>query len=100
MSAYRPSCPPWSGLRRPSGEPRHHRRWGRLLVIVTACIAGEGAESVVPASHLLVPLVVGFAAAISGLVVDKVPPYVNRGSQAVLGVMIGASLSPAALHQT
>ncbi|WP_329246318.1 AbrB family transcriptional regulator [Actinoallomurus sp. NBC_01490] len=67
---------------------------------MTACIAGEAAESVVPASHLLVPLVVGFVAAISGLVVGKVPSQVNRGSQAVLGVMIGASLSPTALHQT
>lgn len=97
MSAYRPAYPPWSGLLR---RPRDHRWWRWPLVIVTACIAGEAAESVVPASHLLVPLVVGFAAAIGGLVVAKVPSQVNRGSQAVLGVMIGASLSPTALHQT
>ncbi|WP_285571556.1 AbrB family transcriptional regulator [Actinoallomurus iriomotensis] len=97
MSVYRPAHPPWPGLFR---RPRDRRRWGWLLVVVTACIAGEAAESVVPASHLLVPLVVGFAAAISGLVAGKVPPSVNRGSQAVLGVMIGASLSPTALLQT
>lgn len=63
-----------------------------------ACVAGEVAESVVPASHLLTPLLVGFAAAMSGLVVDQVPSRVNRGCHAVLGVVIGASLSPVALH--
>ncbi|MEV5753912.1 AbrB family transcriptional regulator [Actinoallomurus sp. NPDC052308] len=72
----------------------------RLAVILLACVAGEAAESVVPASHLLIPLLVGFAAAISGLVAGQVPPRVNRVSHAVLGVMIGASLNPVALHQS
>jgi uncharacterized protein len=75
------------------------RRWVWLPVILTACVAGEAAESVVPASHLMVPLLVGFAAAISGLVVGQVPRRLNRASHAVLGVMIGASVSPVALHQ-
>jgi len=100
MSEYRTDHPPWPGsLRRRRREPRDHRRWGGLLIIVIACVAGEATESFVPASHLLVPLAVGFLAAIGGLVTGQVPPYVNRGSQAVLGVMIGASLSPAALRQ-
>jgi hypothetical protein len=65
-----------------------------------SCVAGEVTESVVPASHLLTPLLVGFAAVMSGLVVDQVPSSrVNRGCHAVLGVVIGASLSPVALHQ-
>jgi hypothetical protein len=38
------------------------------------------------ASHLLTPLLVGFAAAMSGLVVDQVPSRVNRGCHAVRGV--------------
>jgi cytochrome bd-type quinol oxidase subunit 1 len=76
------------------------RPWVWLAVIVLACVAGEVAESVVPASHLLIPLLVGFVAAISGPVAGQVPPRVNRVSHAVLGVMIGASLSPVALHQS
>lgn len=75
------------------------RYWVWLAVIVVACVAGEATESVVPASHLLIPLLVGFVAAISGLVTGQVPPRVNRVSHAILGVMIGASLSPIALHQ-
>lgn len=69
-------------------------------VIVVACLAGEGAEPVIPASHLLIPLLIGFAAAISGLVTGHIPRPVNRASQSVLGVMIGASLSPVALYHT
>jgi membrane AbrB-like protein len=68
-------------------------------IILAACVAGEGTESFLPASHLMAPLIIGFAAAISGLVVGQVPPRVNRLSHAVLGVMIGASVSPVALHQ-
>ncbi|MGI5228059.1 AbrB family transcriptional regulator [Actinoallomurus sp. CA-142502] len=71
-----------------------------LPIILLACVAGEAAESVVPASHLLIPLAIGFTAAISGLITGQVPPRVNHISHAVLGVMIGASLSPAALHQS
>jgi membrane AbrB-like protein len=70
-----------------------------LPVILMACVAGEADESVVPASHLLTPLLVGFAAAVSGLVVAQVPPRVNRTCHSVLGVMFGASLSAVALHQ-
>ncbi|MEV5704753.1 AbrB family transcriptional regulator [Actinoallomurus sp. NPDC052274] len=77
-----------------------HRRFGWLAVIVVACVAGEASESVVPASHLLIPLLAGFAAAMSGLVTGQVPSRVNRVSHAVLGVMIGASLSPVGLHRS
>jgi hypothetical protein len=62
-------------------------------------VAGEVTESVVPTSHLMIPLLVGFVAAISGLVVSQVPPRINGACHSVLGVMFGASLSPVVLHQ-
>jgi membrane AbrB-like protein len=68
-------------------------------VILIACVAGEVTEPYMPASHLMTPLLIGFAAAISGLVSSQVPPRVNRASHSLLGVMIGASLNPVALHQ-
>lgn len=80
-----------------SSSLAYRARW--LVVIVVACVAGEVAEPVVPASHLLTPLLVGFAAAISGLVAGQLSPRVNRGAHALLGVMIGASLNPVALKQ-
>jgi membrane AbrB-like protein len=82
-----------------SWAPHSLRQWVWLPVILLACVAGEAAEPIVPASHLLIPLLVGFSAAISGLVVTQVPPRMNRTCHAVLGVMFGASLSPVALHQ-
>jgi membrane AbrB-like protein len=66
---------------------------------VAACAAGEAAEPVFPAPHLLIPLLAGLAAAGSGLVAEQVPRRVNRTCQAVLGVLMGSYLSPVALHQ-
>ncbi len=66
---------------------------------MVGCAAGEAAEPVVPAAHLLVPLIAGVAAAGTGLVTAQVPRRINRSSQAVLGVLMGSYLSPLALHQ-
>lgn len=75
-------------------------RWATwLAVVVAGCVGGEVAEPVVPAAHLLVPLIAGLIAAGSGWVTSQVPRRLNRSSQAVLGVLMGSYLSPVALHQ-
>ncbi len=75
-------------------------RWAAwACVILAAWVAGEVAEPIVPAAHLLVPLLAGLAAAGSGLVADQLPLRLNRASQAALGVLMGSYLDQAALRQ-
>ncbi|MCW2941343.1 MAG: rane protein AbrB duplication, partial [Actinomycetia bacterium] len=78
--------------------------WGRRSRWVPAWLAafviGEATETVLPASHLLVSLVVGLTVAGSGMRIGQVPWVVSRTSQALLGVVMGAYLNIAALRAT
>lgn len=66
---------------------------------LAACAAGEAAEPVLPAPHLLAPLLAGLAVAVAGFTAGKLPQRVNRSSQAALGVLMGSYLSPHTLTQ-
>ncbi|GAA1281285.1 AbrB family transcriptional regulator [Planotetraspora silvatica] len=86
----------------PAHSPPNHvvwRRWaGWLALIVIAYVIGESAEAVLPAAHLLAPLVAGLALAATGLTADQVPARLNRTCQAGLGVLIGSYLNPNTLE--
>lgn len=56
-------------------------------------------EPVLPAPHLLGPLLAGLAVAGAGFAAGHLPGRVNRTCQAVLGVLMGSYLNPHALHQ-
>ncbi|MET8160640.1 AbrB family transcriptional regulator [Sphaerisporangium sp. NPDC005289] len=86
-------------LSRRSGARLQWRWVGWLGLILGACAAGEVAEPILPAPHLLVPLLAGLALAVSGLTADQVPGRLNRGCQAVLGVLMGGYLDPHTAHQ-
>ncbi|MEV7965663.1 AbrB family transcriptional regulator [Sphaerisporangium sp. NPDC088356] len=83
----------------PSNFLPRHRRAGWPALIATAYVAGELAESVLPAAHLLAPLLAGLAFAAMGLTADQVPARLNRMCQAALGVLIGSYLNPQTLGQ-
>jgi membrane AbrB-like protein len=78
--------------------------WGRgsgwVLALLAAFVIGEATETVLPASHLLVSLVVGLTIAGFGMRIGQVPRVANRTSQALLGVVMGAYLNIAALRAT
>ena len=78
--------------------------WGRRSRWVPAWLAafvvGEATETILPASHLLVSLVVGLTVAGSGMRIGQLPRVANRTSQALLGVVMGAYLNIAALRAT
>ncbi|WP_405151168.1 AbrB family transcriptional regulator [Sphaerisporangium sp. NBC_01403] len=77
-----------------------YRRWVCWLgLILAAFAAGEIAEPVLPAPHLLTPLLAGLALAVLGLIAHQVPGGLNRACQAALGVLMGSYLNPAGLHQ-
>ncbi|MQS17396.1 AbrB family transcriptional regulator [Streptomyces kaniharaensis] len=78
---------------------RRRRRSAWLAVALAACAAGEIAEPVLPAPHLLAPLLAGLAVAVAGFSAGKLPARVNRASQAILGVLMGSYLSPHTLHE-
>nr|BFE36083.1 AbrB family transcriptional regulator [Actinomadura rugatobispora] len=59
--------------------------------------AGELGESAIPSSHMLVPLLGGLVAATTGLVRQRPPALLSRGSQSLLGVLMGTYLSTSAL---
>ncbi|SEG74405.1 hypothetical protein SAMN04489712_110223 [Thermomonospora echinospora] len=69
--------------------------WVAVLPVMAA--AGELGEPVVPSPHILVPLLLGLVAAATGLVRHRPPAPFNRGAQALLGVLMGTYLNPAAL---
>ncbi|RCG29565.1 AbrB family transcriptional regulator [Sphaerisporangium album] len=64
-----------------------------------AFAAGELAEPVIPAAHLLTPLLIGLILAVAGLIAHHVPAGLNSACQAALGVLMGSYLNPASLHQ-
>lgn len=68
-------------------------------MVLAALAAGEAAEPVLPAPHLLAPLLAGLAIAVAGFAAGKLPVRVNRASQAVLGVLMGSYLNPHTLTQ-
>jgi uncharacterized protein len=84
---HRRSQPPSPFLPRP--------RWaGWLVLIMAGYVVGEFAEPVLPAAHLLTPLLAGLALAAIGPTPDRVPARLNRTCQAALGVLIGSYLNP------
>ncbi|MGW2229453.1 AbrB family transcriptional regulator [Streptomyces formicae] len=85
-------------ITRPHRIPRG--RWASwTAVALAACAAGEAAEPVLPAPHLLAPLLAGLAIAVAGFTAGKLPQRVNRTSQAALGVLMGSYLNPHTLNQ-
>ncbi|WP_313949844.1 AbrB family transcriptional regulator [Frankia sp. ACN1ag] len=68
---------------------------GAWILLVMACyLLGEIGEIVgVPAPQLVVPLLVGAALALGGMVRRNLPAPALRGSQAVLGVLMGSYLN-------
>ncbi|MGH4028750.1 AbrB family transcriptional regulator [Actinomycetota bacterium Odt1-20B] len=82
--------------------PSPGKRWlwaSWTAVVLAAYAAGEVAEPVLPAPHLLVPLLAGLAVAAAGFSAGKLPVRVNRSTQALLGVLMGSYLTPHTLHQ-
>jgi membrane AbrB-like protein len=75
------------------------RGWVWLVLIVVGFMAGVGGQAVqVPAPYLLAALVVGAVAALSGLMTAAFPRRAYRASQAMVGVLMGSYLDPAALR--
>ncbi|WP_329080806.1 MULTISPECIES: AbrB family transcriptional regulator [unclassified Streptosporangium] len=72
--------------------------WAAVLAITVA--AGELGEPALPSPHILIPLLLGLAAALTGLVRDRAPAVLNRASQVLLGVLMGTYLDLPALGQT
>ncbi|MEU9888360.1 AbrB family transcriptional regulator [Sphaerisporangium sp. NPDC051011] len=81
------------------GSGGQWRRAGWPALILAAVAAGELAEPVLPAAHLLAPLLIGLVLAVAGLIVHRVPAGLNSACQAGLGVLMGSYLNPASLHQ-
>jgi membrane AbrB-like protein len=75
------------------------RVWAWLVLIVVGFLTGVGGQAVqVPAPYLLAALVVGAAAALSGLLSTAFPRPAYRASQAMVGVLMGSYLDPTALR--
>jgi membrane AbrB-like protein len=75
------------------------RVWAWLVLIVVGFLTGVGGQAVqVPAPYLLAALVVGAAAALSGLLSTAFPRPAYRASQTMVGVLMGSYLDPAALR--
>lgn len=80
-----------------SRRARSASGWGAL--VVGCYVLGNGAKFLgVPAPHLLVGLLVGVAAALTGLVRTRMPPKLNRAAQAMVGVLMGSYLAPDSLR--
>ncbi|CAJ61807.1 hypothetical protein; putative membrane protein [Frankia alni ACN14a] len=76
-------------------SPRRHGNGGAWILLVVGCyLLGEMGEIVgVPAPQLVVPLLVGAFLALGGMVRRNLPAPTIRGSQAVLGVLMGSYLN-------
>ncbi|AHH96610.1 AbrB family transcriptional regulator [Kutzneria viridogrisea] len=71
---------------------------GWTALLLGCCALGHFARVVgVPAAHLLVPLLIGAVAALTGLVRRQLPVPANRAAQAVVGALMGSYLDPAAM---
>ncbi|MBO2452695.1 AbrB family transcriptional regulator [Actinomadura barringtoniae] len=68
-----------------------------VVVLLLAGVFGEAIENLVPAAHLLGPLLAGLVCAVTGAMVRPAPAAANRISQALLGVLMGSYLQPQAL---
>jgi membrane AbrB-like protein len=84
-----------SAYRRAAASPAV--RW---LLLATVCyFLGNAARwAGVPAAHLLTALVVGVLASLSGATRSRFPVRANRSAQAVVGVLMGSYLDPAAVR--
>ncbi|MFF4528600.1 AbrB family transcriptional regulator [Streptomyces sp. NPDC001407] len=80
-------------------HPPRRRRTAWPALAVAAYAAGEAAEPLLPAPHLLAPILAGLALALAGFTAGKLPVRVNRLSQALLGVLMGSYLDPRTLDQ-
>ncbi|WP_218034421.1 AbrB family transcriptional regulator [Acrocarpospora corrugata] len=69
--------------------------WTAVLPIMV--LAGELGEPAVPSPHMLIPLLLGLVIALTGLVRHHPPGPLNRGSQVLLGVLMGTYLDVPAL---
>ncbi|MFB9248722.1 AbrB family transcriptional regulator [Sphaerisporangium melleum] len=77
------------------------RRWAIWPALIAAGFAaGELAEPVLPAPHLLAPLLAGLALALTGLTTRQVPRAVTQVCQAAFGVLVGGYLDAHSLFQT
>jgi hypothetical protein len=93
-------------LDRPPSPPPTARPWRRLLpaaawtTLIAACylLSEIGEKLAVPAPQLVIPLLVGAVLALGGAVNRNLPSTAVRGSQAVVGVLMGSYLDPAALR--
>lgn len=78
-------------------RPTDLLRW--LILAVLGLGLGTLASSVgVPAPHLIAAILVGAAAALTGLARRQLPRRVRLGSQTVVGVIMGAYMSASALQ--
>ncbi|WP_157518800.1 AbrB family transcriptional regulator [Herbidospora mongoliensis] len=84
-------------LRTGGGRVRELVGWALVLPVMVA--AGELGEPELPSPHMLIPLLLGLVAALTGLVRRPPPTVLNRGSQALLGVLMGTYLNVSALGQ-
>ncbi|WP_214108659.1 AbrB family transcriptional regulator [Acrocarpospora catenulata] len=84
-------------MRIPPGGAVNLVGWAVILPIMVA--AGELGEPGLPSPHMLIPLLLGLVAAMTGLVRRPPPAVLNKGSQALLGVLMGTYLNVAALGQ-
>ncbi|UUL75680.1 AbrB family transcriptional regulator [Pseudarthrobacter sp. Fe7] len=88
--------------RRPIGAHGRHGVASTALWLAlggTVFVLGEAASVLdLPAPHLLVALVAGAAAALSGVVKRQLPKPAAVASQAGIGVLMGSYVTPAALQ--
>lgn len=95
-----PAVGPWRWL--PVGPLGRHGAASAALWLALGGVAfalGEAASILdLPAPHLLVALVVGAAAALSGAVKRQLPKPAAVASQAGIGVLMGSYVTPAALQ--
>jgi membrane AbrB-like protein len=90
---------------RPSPTPSPPR-WRRIVppaawtALTGACylLSEFGEKVAVPAPQLVIPLLVGAVLALTGTVDRNLPSTAVRGSQAIVGVLMGSYLDPAALR--
>lgn len=72
---------------------------GWLLLVAACYLLGEAARSIgMPAAHLVVSLLLGVVAALSGVVRAQLPKRAKWASQAVVGVLMGSYLDPDSLR--
>ena len=78
---------------------RGQRPWAWFVLIVMGFLGGMASRAAaVPAPYLLAAIVLGAVAALSGVVTTPFPRPAYRVSQAMVGVLMGGYLDPAALR--